>query len=90
MTSIQAQTRLLFAMSKDRILSQLFGKLSFAKKKKSPCCGKEEKEDKIGNLTANVQVCGVVIIMLAIFVPFQYLDDLVSAGALLLFSLTDW
>ena len=88
LTSIQAQTRLLFAMSKDRILPKLFGRLTFAKKRK--CCGKEGKEDTIGNLTQNVQVCGVVLVILAIFVPFQYLDSLVSAGALLLFSLTDW
>lgn len=87
--SIQAQTRLLFAMSKDGILPKLFGKFTFAKKRKSPCCGKEGKEDTIGNLTQNVQVCGVVLVILAIFVPFQYLDSLVSAGALLLFSLTD-
>ena len=69
LTSIQAQTRLLFAMSKDRILPKLFGKLTFAKKRK--CCGKEGKEDTIGNLTQNVQVCGVVLVTLAIFVPFQ-------------------
>lgn len=90
LTSIQAQTRLLFAMSNDRIVPELFGKLTFAKKRKSPCCGKEGKEDTIGNLTNNVQFCGVVIILLALFVPFQYMDSLVSAGALLLFSLTHW
>lgn len=87
MTSIQSQTRLLFAMSNDRIVPSFFGKLTFAKRSSS-CCGKE-KEDKIGNMTANVRFCGTVIVLLACFVPFQYMDDLVSCGALLLFSLTD-
>mmetsp|Transcript_21457 Transcript_21457/g.46621 ORF Transcript_21457/g.46621 Transcript_21457/m.46621 type:complete len:705 (+) Transcript_21457:166-2280(+) len=88
LTSIQSQTRLFFAMSKDNIVPRFFGKLSFKKKASSSCCGKE-KEDKIGNLTANVQFCGLLIIILATFVPFQYLDALISSGALLLFSLTD-
>mmetsp|Transcript_39614 Transcript_39614/g.69576 ORF Transcript_39614/g.69576 Transcript_39614/m.69576 type:complete len:705 (+) Transcript_39614:110-2224(+) len=87
LTSIQSQTRLLFAMSNDRIVPRFFGKLSFSKKSSS-CCGKE-KEDKIGNLTANVQFCGIVVVLLAAFVPFTYMDSLISAGALLLFSLTD-
>ncbi|KAL7530361.1 hypothetical protein ACHAXR_003447 [Thalassiosira sp. AJA248-18] len=87
LTSIQSQTRLLFAMSKDKIVPSFFGKLSFSKTA-SLCCGKE-KEDKIGNLTSNVQFCGFVIILLATFVPFTYLDALISAGALFLFSLTD-
>ena len=88
LTSIQSQTRLLFAMSKDRIVPSFFGKLTFSKHP-SPCCGKE-KVDPIGNLTSNVQFCGVVVVLLACFVPFSYLDALISAGALFLFSLTDW
>ena len=91
LTSIQSQTRLLFAMSKDRIVPKFFGTLTFAKKSAcTSCCGREAKEDKIGNLLRNVQFCGVVIVLLATFVPFSYMDDLISAGALLLFSLTDW
>ena len=89
LTSIQSQTRLLFAMSKDRIAPKFFGRLSFAKRKKSLCCGKE-KVDTIGNLTSNIFFTGIVIVLLALFVPFKYMDDLISAGALLLFSLTDW
>lgn len=70
-------------MSKDKLVPALFGKLSFSKS----CCSK--KEDKIGNLSANVQVCGIIVIILATFVPFKYFDKLISSGALFLFSLTD-
>ncbi|KAL9182585.1 LOW QUALITY PROTEIN: hypothetical protein ACHAXT_013237 [Thalassiosira profunda] len=87
LTSIQAQTRLMFAMAKDKIAPKLFGRLAFSKIS-SPCC-KKQGEDKIGNLTANVRFCGTVIVLLACFVPFRYMEDLISAGALLLFSLTD-
>jgi len=87
LTSIQSQTRLMFAMSNDRLVPRFFGRLSFSKPS-STCCGKKN-EDKIGNLTANVQFCGVLIVLIAVFVPFEYMDDLVSTGALLLFSLTD-
>jgi len=88
LTSIQSQTRLFFAMSKDRIVPAMFGRLSFSKRSTpSGCCGKE-KEDEIGNLRANVQFTGALTILLSAFVPFTYLDDLISAGALLLFSLT--
>jgi len=87
LTSIQSQTRLLFAMSNDKIVPKFFGKVSVSKKGSS-CCGRE-KEDEIGNLTANVQFCGVVVMLLAAFVPFTYMDDLISAGALLLFSMTN-
>ncbi|EED87477.1 amino acid transporter, partial [Thalassiosira pseudonana CCMP1335] len=77
LTGVQSQTRLLFAMSKDKLVPELFGRLTFAKKSASPCgcinaCSNAKKEDKI-----------------AAFVPFQYMDDLISAGALFLFSLTD-
>ena len=88
LTSIQSQTRLAFAMSKDRIAPRFFSRLSFSTRT-SMCCGKQ-KEDKIGNLTANLWFCGIVIVLLAVFVPFQYMDKLISSGALLLFSLTDW
>ncbi|KAL7544908.1 hypothetical protein ACHAWF_008274 [Thalassiosira exigua] len=87
LTSIQAQSRLFFAMSKDGIVPKFFGKLYFSKRT-STCCGKT-CEDKIGNITKNLQFCGAVLIVLSLLVPFHYLDDLVSAGALLLFSMTD-
>ena len=88
LTGIQSQTRLFFAMSKDKLVPTFFGKQTFSDSRKY-CCVGEKKEDKIGNLTANVQFCGVVIIILACFVPFQYIESLISAGALFLFSLTD-
>jgi len=66
---------------------RFFGRLTFATASMSPCG--RETADAIGNLTANVQFCGVAITLLAAFVPFAYMDDLISAGALFLFSLTD-
>lgn len=86
LTSIQAQTRLMFAMAKDRLVPDFFSRLTFATK----TWRGGEKVDNIGNITKNVQFCGVVIVLLAAFVPFHYMDDLISAGALFLFSLTDW
>lgn len=88
LTGIQSQTRLFFAMSKDKLLPIFFGKLTFSDSRKY-CCVGEKKEDRIGNLSANIMFCGVVIIILACFVPFQYIESLISAGALFLFSLTD-
>lgn len=88
LTGIQSQTRLFFAMSKDKLVPKFFGKLTFSDSR-TYCCVGEKKEDTIGNLSANVQFCGVVIVILACFVPFQYIGSLISAGALVLFSLTD-
>jgi len=88
LTGIQSQTRLFFAMSKDKLVPQFLGKLTFSDSR--TCCGVgEKKEDTIGNLSANVKFCGTVIVILACFVPFQYIESLISAGALFLFSLTD-
>jgi len=83
LASVQSQTRLLFAMSKDKLVHSLFGKVSFSKS----CCSR--KEDKIGNISSNIRICGIVVVLLALLVPFQYMDDLISSGALFLFSLTD-
>ena len=88
LTGIQSQTRLFFAMSKDKLVPKFFGKLTFSDSR-TCCCVGEKKEDTIGNLSANVQFCGAVIVILACFVPFQYIESLISAGALFLFSLTD-
>ncbi|KAL7484699.1 hypothetical protein ACHAW6_010351 [Cyclotella cf. meneghiniana] len=87
MTSMQSQTRLFFAMAKDKLLPKFFSKLSFA----SPPCTRclSSKKDNIGNLTTNLQFSGAAIVILALLVPFQYLNDLISAGALFLFSVTD-
>ncbi len=86
--SILSQTRLFFAMSQDNLLPSLFGKISFSRPLTS-CCTKGTGKEKVGNLTTSLSICGLIILLLALFVPFEYLDDLVSAGALLLFSLTD-
>ncbi len=83
LTNVQSQTRLLFAMSKDKLVHSRFGKLTFSKS----CCSR--KEDKIGNISSNICICGIVVVFLALLVPFQYMDDLISSGALFLFSLTD-
>lgn len=83
LANVQSQSRLLFAMSKDKLVHSLFGKISFSKS----CCSR--KEDKIGNISSNIRICGIVVVLLALLVPFQYMDDLISSGALFLFSLTD-
>ena len=95
LTSIQSQTRLFFAMSKDRLVPAFFGRLSFSR----PCCrggggedkdssGKKADDQAVGNLTRNTQFCGLATVLLATFVPFRYIESLISAGALLLFSIT--
>jgi APA family basic amino acid/polyamine antiporter len=87
LASIQAQTRLLFAMSADGIVPKFFGRLSFTSSSSGRCC-RGGREDEIGNLSANVRFCGLATVVMATFVPFQYLIELVAAGALLLFSMT--
>jgi APA family basic amino acid/polyamine antiporter len=87
MTSTQSQTRLFFAMSKDKLLPEFFSRLSFT----PPICIRciAPKEEKVGNLTSNLYFCGLSIVLLSLLVPFHYLDDLISAGALFLFSITN-
>lgn len=82
LTSIQAQTRLMFAMSNDGIVPKFFGKLTFSNTK---YCG---KEDEIGNLVSNVRFCGLATVCMATFVPSEYIIELTAAGGLLLFSMT--
>ncbi len=45
--------------------------------------------DESGNLWFGTLVSGVLMVVIATLVPFAYLDDLISAGILLAFSLTD-
>ncbi|KAL3789120.1 hypothetical protein ACHAWO_012653 [Cyclotella atomus] len=87
LTSIQGQTRLFFAMSKDKLVPKFFSKLSFT----PPLFLRfvAPKEEKVGNLTYNLYFCGALIMLLSLLVPFQYLDELISSGALFLFSVTD-
>ena len=45
--------------------------------------------DSNGNLWWGTLISGVVMIIIATFVPFTYLNDLISAGILIAFSMTD-
>ena len=45
--------------------------------------------DSSGNLRMGVIVSGLVMTLLATFVPFKYLNDLISAGILVAFSMTN-
>jgi len=45
--------------------------------------------DSKGNLWWGTLISGVVMIIIATFVPFTYLNDLISAGILIAFSMTD-
>ncbi|KAL7470231.1 hypothetical protein ACHAXS_010473 [Conticribra weissflogii] len=81
LTAIQSQSRLLFAMSKDKLVPSVFGKMTYETS--------NDGNEKLGNLTDNLRICGLVVVLIATFIPFEYLDDLISAGVLFLFSLTD-
>jgi amino acid transporter len=45
--------------------------------------------DDRGNLYKGTLVSGAVCVLIALFVPFKYLDDMISAGVLLSFNLTN-
>ena len=45
--------------------------------------------DKNGNLTKGMWISGIVTTLIAIFVPFSYLDDVISAGVLFSFNLSN-
>lgn len=47
------------------------------------------KTDAHGNLVAGTLIQGTIMTFVAAFVPFTYLNDLISAGILVAFSLTD-
>jgi len=47
------------------------------------------KVDATGNLWHGTLISGTIMIVIATFVPFVYLDDLISAGILVAFSMTD-
>jgi amino acid transporter len=46
--------------------------------------------DKKGNLRNGALISGGIMIVVSTFVPFAYLDDLISSGILVAFSMTDW
>jgi APA family basic amino acid/polyamine antiporter len=45
--------------------------------------------DSSGNFTGGIIFCGIICILIASFVPFIYLDDVISAGVLFSFNLTN-
>lgn len=45
--------------------------------------------DSKGNLTKGIVVSGLVCTLIALFIPFKYLDDMISAGVLLSFNMTN-
>lgn len=47
------------------------------------------KLDRKGNLTGGTLVSGTLMTLIAGFVPFTYLDDLISAGILIAFTMTN-
>jgi APA family basic amino acid/polyamine antiporter len=67
-----AQPRLQYALSRDGLLPEIFGKV-----------------DAQGNLWFGTLISGLLMIIIASFVPFDHLNDMISAGILLAFCLTD-
>ncbi len=47
------------------------------------------KTDSSGNLYYSTLIAGIAMTLVSTFVPFVYLDDLISAGILVAFSMTD-
>ena len=73
LVTIMAQPRLNFTMAKDGNLPKIFARV-----------------DEEGNLDkAGIKIAGIIMIAIATFVPFAYLDDLISSGILVAFTLTD-
>jgi APA family basic amino acid/polyamine antiporter len=46
--------------------------------------------DAKGNLWNGALISGTVMTLIATFVPFQYLNDLISSGILVAFTMTNW
>lgn len=68
-----AQPRLNYTMAVDGVIPILFAGV-----------------DEEGNLAnKGIKVCGTIMIAIATIVPFQYLDDLISSGILIAFTITD-
>ena len=47
------------------------------------------KIDESGNLRHGTLISGIVIVLVASFVPFAHLNDMISAGILVAFCMTD-
>ena len=68
-----AQPRLNYIMAKDGVIPSIFARV-----------------DEQGNLDkAGIKIAGTVMIIVATFIPFSYLDDLISSGILIAFTMTD-
>ena len=73
LVTIMAQPRLNYTMAVDGVIPILFAGV-----------------DEEGNLAnKGIKVCGTIMIAIATIVPFQYLDDLISSGILIAFTITD-
>ena len=77
LVSLIAQPRVFFAMSVDGLMPRVFKEVDYSG-------GGTE-----GNLTRGILICGVVMTIIAAFVPFALLNDMISAGVMVSFSLTD-
>ncbi|GMH63329.1 hypothetical protein TrRE_jg7266, partial [Triparma retinervis] len=77
LVSLLAQPRVYYMMSLDGLLPKVFREIDYSG-------GGEE-----GNLTKGILICGAVMTAIAAFVPFSLLNDMISAGVLVSFSLTD-
>jgi basic amino acid/polyamine antiporter, APA family len=71
--SLLAQPRLTYSMAVDGLLPAVFA----------------FQDNATGNLTSGTWIAGTAMTVTAAFVPFTYLDDLISAGILVAFSLTN-
>lgn len=78
LVSLLAQPRVFYMMALDGLLPAAFKEVE----------GRTE-QDPEGNLRKGVVICGAAMTAIAAFVPFTILGDLISAGVLVSFSLTD-
>ena len=73
LVTIMAQPRLNYIMAMDGVIPSIFARV-----------------DEQGNLDkAGIKIAGTVMIIVATFIPFSYLDDLISSGILIAFTMTD-
>lgn len=47
------------------------------------------KTDKMGNLIYGLKISGILMTLVATLIPFAHLDDLISSGILIAFTITD-
>ena len=78
LVSLLAQPRVFYMMALDGLLPPVFMEVA----------GRTEAEPE-GNLRKGIVICGAAMTVIAALVPFTILGDLISAGVLVSFSLTD-